>query len=111
MCAPGLPPKIRVARGAVQVDGNYLGGGVEGCCPAHYIVHPHCPQLVGRLLHLVVGDGEGLVLRQGVGSRFRAELQGGELGQRLLGHGHNKRQIRALRAVRKRNSGNWGKFT
>ena len=31
--------------------------------PSYYIVHPQCPRLVGRLLRLVVGDGEGLVLR------------------------------------------------
>ena len=111
ICGPGLPPKIRVAGGAAQVDVNYLRGGVEGCCPAHYIDHPQCPQLVGRLLHLVVGDGEGLVLRKGVGSRIGAGLQGGELRQRLLGHGEKKRQRKALRAVRKRNSGNWGEFT
>ena len=99
------------AGGAAQVDVNYLGGGVEGCCPATYIVHPQCPRLVGRLLQLVLGDGKGLVLRQGVGSRIGAGLQGGELPQRLLGHGHKKSQIKALRAVRQRISGNWGKFT
>ena len=90
---------------------NYLRGGVEGCCPSHYIIHRKCPRLVGRVLHVVVGDGEGLVLRPVVGSSIRARLQGGELGQSLLGHGHIKRQRKALRAVRKRNSGEWGKFT
>ena len=112
-CGPGLPPKIGVAGGAAQVDVNDLGGGVEGCCPAHNFVHPQCPRQVGqvgRLLQLVLGDGEGLVLRQSVGSRIGAGLQGGELGQSLLGHGHKKKQRKALRAVRKRNSGNWGKF-
>ena len=60
---------------------NYVRGGVEGCCLAHYIIHRRCPRLAGRLLHLVVGDGEGLVLRQGVGSTIGAGLQGGELRQ------------------------------
>ena len=85
ICCPGLPAKIRVARGVAQVDVLYLRGGVEGCCTAHYIVHPQCPRLVARLLHLVVGDGEGLVPRQGVGSRFGAALRGGELRQRFAG--------------------------
>ena len=88
ICGPGLLPKIRVARGAAQVNVNYLRGGVEGCCPGHHIIHPQRPRLVGRLLHLVGGDGEGLVLRQGVGSRIGAGLQGGELRQSLLEHGH-----------------------
>ena len=111
ICGPSLPPKIRVARGAAQVDVNDVGGEVEGCCPAHNIVHPHCTRLVGRLLQLVVGDGEGLVLRSGVSSRIGAGLQGGELRQSLLRHGHKKRQINTLGAVRKRNSGNRGEFT
>ena len=54
-----FPPHGRVARGAAQVNVNYFGGGVEGCCPGHYILHRKCPQLVGRLLHLVVGDEGG----------------------------------------------------
>ena len=111
MCGPGLPLRIRDVGGAAQVDVNYLGGGVEGCCPAHYMVHHQCPRLVGRLLHLAVGDGEGLVLRQGVGSRIGAGLQGGEPRQPLLGHGQKKRQGKDLRAVRKRNSGNCGEIT
>ena len=91
-CGPGLPPKIGVAGGAAQVDVNDIRGGVEGCCPAHNIVHPQCPRQVGRLLQLVVGDEEGLLLREGVGSGIGAGLQGGELGQSLLGHGHKKKQ-------------------
>ena len=110
ICGPDLPPKIGVAGGAAQVDVNHIGGGVEGCCPAHNIVHPQCPRLVGRLLQLVVGDGEGLVVREGVGSGIGAELQAGELGQGLLRHGQKKMQRKALRAVRKRNNGNRGKF-
>ena len=39
-CGPAPPPKVGVAGGAVQVDVNDLGGGVEGCCPAHKIIHP-----------------------------------------------------------------------
>ena len=109
-CGPGLPPKIGVAGGAAHVDVNYLGGGVEGCRPAHYIVQPQCPRLVGSLLQLVVGDGEGLVLRHGVSSKIGAGMQGGELRQCLLGHGQKKTQGKALRGVRKRNSVNWGKF-
>ena len=109
-CGPGLPPKIRVAGRAAQVDVDRIGGGVEGCCPAHNIIHPQCPRLVGRLLQLMVGDGEGLVVGEGVGSGIGAGLQAGEPGQSLLGHGQKKMQRKALRAVRKRNSGNWGKF-
>ena len=70
ICGPSLPPNIGVAGGAAQVDVNDIGGGVEGCCPAHNIVHPQCPRLVGCFLQLVVGHGEGLVLREGVGSRI-----------------------------------------
>ena len=66
ICGPSLHRKIRVARGAAQVNVNYLRVGVEGCCPAHYIIHRT------YLLHLLVGNGEGLVLRQGVGSRIGA---------------------------------------
>ena len=105
-CGPGLPPKIGVAGGAAKVDVNDIGGGVEGCCSAHNIVHPQCPRLVGCLLQLVVGHREGLVVGEGVSSGIRAGLQGGELGQSLLGHGHKKMQRKALRAVRKRSSGN-----
>ena len=63
-----LPPKIRVARGAVQINVNNLGGGVQGCSPGHYILRCKRPGLVGHLLHLVMGDWQGLILRQGVGS-------------------------------------------
>ena len=61
-CGPGLPLKIGVAGGAAQVDVDHIGGGVEGCCPTHNIIDPQCPRLVGRLLQLMVGDGEGLVV-------------------------------------------------
>ena len=64
-------------------------------------VPPTGTPMVGRLLQLVVGDGDGLVLCQGVGSRIGAGLQRGELRQCLLGHGQKKRQRRASRAVRK----------
>ena len=76
MCGPGHPRKIRVAGGAAHVDVDHIGGGVEGWCPAHNIIHPQCPRLVGRLLQLMVGDWEGLVVGQGVGSGIGARLQG-----------------------------------
>ena len=110
ICGPGLPPKIGAAGGAALVDVNHIGVMVEGCCPAHNIIHPQCPRLVGRLLQSVAGDGEGLVVGEGVGSGIGAGLQVGELGQVLLGHGRKKMRRKALRAVRKRNSRNWGKF-
>ena len=78
---------------------NHIRGGVEGCCPAHNIIHPRCPRLVGLLLQLVVGDGEGLAVGEGVGSGIGAGLQARELGQGLLGHGQKKMQRKALRAV------------
>ena len=78
--------------------------------PSPQQIPPPVPRHVGRLLQLVVGDGEGLVLRQGVGSRIGAGLQGGELRRCLLGHGQKNRQRKALRAVRKRNSGKSGIF-
>ena len=71
---------------------------------------PSSPRQVGRLLQLVVGNGEGLVLRSGVGSKIGAKLQGGELGQCLLGHGQKNRQRNTLRAAGKQNSANSGKF-
>ena len=89
-CGRGLPPHVRLARRDAQVKVNYLRGGVEGCCPCHYILHRKCPRLVCRLLHLLVGDGEGLVLRQGVGSSIGAGLQGGKLGHGLLIHGQRE---------------------
>ena len=52
---------------ALQVDVDHIGGGVKGCCPAHNIIHHQCPRWVGRLLQLMVGDGEGLVVGEGVG--------------------------------------------
>ena len=110
ICGPGLPPHVRIARRTLRVKVNYLRGGVQGCCHGHYIPHRKCPRPVCRLLHLVVVDGEGLLPRQGVNSGIGARLQGGELGQSLVGHGHKKRQKKALRAVRERNTGNWGKF-
>ena len=58
----------------------------------------------------MVGDGEGLVLGQGVGRAIAARLQAGRLGQSLLGHGQKKMRRKALRDVRRRSGGNWGKF-
>ena len=57
-CGPAPPPEVGVAGGAVHVDVDDLGGGVEGCCPGHNIIHPKCPRQVRRLLQLMVGDGE-----------------------------------------------------
>ena len=39
-CGPAPPPEVGVASGAAHVDVNDLGGGVEGCCLAHNIIHP-----------------------------------------------------------------------
>ena len=109
-CGPAPPPKVGVAGGAAQVNVNDLGGGVEGCYPAHNIIHAQCPRQVRRLLQLMVGDGEGLVVGEGVGCGVGARGQAGELGHSLLGHGQKKMRRKALRAVRKRNSGNEGNF-
>ena len=109
-CGPGPPPKVGVAGGAMQVDVHDLGRGVEGCCPAHNIIHPQCPRQLRRLLQLMVGDGEGLVVGEGARCGVGARGQTGELGHSLLGHGQKRMRRKALRAVRKRNSGNEGKF-
>ena len=85
-CGPSPPPEVGVAGGAAHVDVDDLGGGVEGCCPAHNIIHPQCPRPVRRLLQLMVGDGEGLVVGEGVGCGVRARGQAGEVGHSLLGH-------------------------
>ena len=71
------PPEVGVAGGAAHVDINHIGGGVEGCCPAHNIIHPQCPRQVRRLLQFVVGDGEGLVVGEGVGCGVGARGQAG----------------------------------
>ena len=71
----------------MQVDVDYIGGGVEGCYPAHNIIQPQFPRLVRRLLRLMVGDGEGLVVGEGVGCGVGARGQAGEVGHSLLGHG------------------------
>ena len=89
-CGPGPPPKVGVAGGAAQSDVDHIGGGVEGCCPAHNIIHPQCPRLLHRLLQLMVGDQEGLVMGEGVGCGDGARGQAGELGHSLLGHGQKK---------------------
>ena len=109
-CGPAPPPKVGVAGGATQVDVDHIGGGVEGCCPAHNIIHPPCPRQVRRLLQLMVGDGEGFVGGEGVGCGVGARGQAGELGHGLLGHGQKKMRRKALRAMRKRNRRNEGKF-
>ena len=92
-CGPAPPPEVGVA-GAAHVDVNDLGGGVKGCCPAHNIIHPQCPRQVRRLLQFVVGDGEGLVVGEGVGYGVWARGQAGELGHSLLGH--DQKRMRRL---------------
>ena len=113
-CGPAPPPKVGVAGGAARVHVNDLGGGVEGCCRAHNIIDPQCPRQVRRLLELMLGDGEGVVVGEAVRCGVGARGQGGELhtGWRdsLLEHGQKKMRTKALRAVRKQNSGNEGKF-
>ena len=47
---------------------------------------------------------------EGVGCGVGARGQVGELGHSLLGHGQKTMRRKASRAVRKRNSGNEGKF-
>ena len=89
-CGPAPPPKVGVAGGATQVHVHDIGGGVKGCCPAHNNIHPHCPQQVCRLPQLMVSDGEGLVVGEGVGSGVGARGQAGELGHSLLRHGRKK---------------------
>ena len=63
--------------------------------PAHNVIHPQCPQFVRCLLQLMVGDGEGLVMGEGVGCEVGARGQAGELGHSLLGH-DSKRRMRRL---------------
>ena len=109
-CGPSPPPKVGVAVGAAHVDVDDIGGGVEGCCPAHNIIHPQSPRQVRRVLQLRVGDGEGLVMGEGVGCGVGARGQAGELRHSLLVHCQKRMRRKALRAVRKRNSGNEGKF-
>ena len=58
----------------------------------------------------MVGNGEGLVVGEGVGCGVGARGQAGELRHSLLGHCQKRMRRKALRAVRKRNSGNEGKF-
>ena len=92
---PSPPPEVGVAGGAAHVDVDDIGGGVEGGCLAHDVIHPQCPRLVRRLLQLMVGDGEGLVVGEGVACGVGARGQAGELGHSLLGH-DSKRRMRRL---------------
>ena len=94
-CGPSPPPEVGVAGGAARVDVDDLGGGVDGCCPAHDVMHPQCPRPVRRLLQLMVGDGEGLVVGEGVDCGVGARGQAGELGHSLLGN-DSKRRMRRL---------------
>ena len=107
ICGPGLPPKIRVSRGAAQVNVNYLGDGVEGCCRGHCILHCKGPRLVGCLLHVVAGDRHGL----GTAPRCRQQHRGGtarrQAGRESAGT-WSKKVLK--KAVQEGNSGKWGKF-
>ena len=94
---------------AIGRDSDKFVRGVEGCCPAHNIIHPQCPRQVRRLLQLMVGEGEGLVVGEGVGCGVRARGQAGELGHSLLGH-CPKRMRREFESCEKANSGNKGEF-
>ena len=71
ICWPTLPPNVRVAPGAAQINVNNLGCGFRRCYPGHYVFHCERPGVVRRLLHMVMGDWEGLILRQGVGNGIR----------------------------------------
>ena len=73
-CMPSPPCKNCATGCAGQCELPRGRGGVEGCCPDNYILHRKCPRPVCHLLHLVGGDGEDLVLRQGVGTSVRAGL-------------------------------------
>ena len=101
-CGSSFPLKTRVPRGAAQVNVNYLGGAVQGCCVGHYILHCKGPRLVGRPLHLVVGDRHGLALRQGVGSSIRARTTRREARRESAGTWSNKV---LKKSVREGNSG------
>ena len=85
-CGPSPPPEVAVAGGAAHVDVDDIGGGVEGGCPAYHVIHPELPRLVRCLLQLMVGNGEGLVVGEGVGCGVGARGQACELRHSLLGH-------------------------
>ena len=85
-CGPSPPPEVAVAGGAAHVDVDDIGGGVEGGCPAHDVMNHQCPRLVRRRLQLIVGDGEGFVVGEGVGCGVGARGQACELRHSLLRH-------------------------
>ena len=85
-CGPSPPLEVAVAGGAAHVNVDDIGGGVEGGCPAHDVIHPQCPRLVRCLLQLMVGNGEGLVVGEGVGCGVGARGQACGLRHSLLGH-------------------------
>ena len=78
--AQAFPPEIEVVPGAAQGNVHHIRGGVEECCPAQSIIRARCPQLVRRLLKLMVGNGKGLVVGQGNGSRIMAGTAGWRAG-------------------------------
>ena len=65
-CGPSPPPEVAVAGGAAHVDVDDTGGGVEGGCPAHDVIHPQLPRLVRCLLQLMVGTGRAWGARPGL---------------------------------------------
>ena len=67
----------------MPINVNRLGGGVPGCCPSHNFFNCQRPGVVRRLLQLVMGDRQGFIPRQSVGSSFRPGLQGRQLQKRL----------------------------
>ena len=68
---PSPPPEVAVAGGGAHVDVDDIGGGVEGGCPAHDVIHPQLPRLVRCLLQLMVGNAD-----RGLGSGRGCQLRG-----------------------------------
>ena len=83
---PFPPPEVAVAGGAAHIDVDDIGGGVQVGCPAHDVIYPQCPRLVPCLLQLMVGNGEALVVGEGVGCGVGARGQACELRHSRLQH-------------------------
>ena len=67
-CGPSPPPEVAVAGGAAHVDVDDIGGGVEGGCPAHDVIHPVAPT---RTLPPPIDGGQRGGLGSGRGCRLR----------------------------------------